>query len=306
MEHNNSIYISEGIECQTCHMPEANGSVAISNLPSGLSSLEPFMQHFFVGGNSIILNILKNNIDKLNITASTAHFEATIARLMELLQNKTASITINEAELDSNLLTINLDISQTAGHKFPTGFPSRRAWIHLTVTDADGKVVFESGKPNADGSIIGCDADENASSYEPHYDIITQPDQVQIYESIMQDFEGNITYTLLRGADYAKDNRLLPLGFDIENADSNIAIHGAATNDDNFIGGSDQITYQIDTQGYSGPFYINVELLYQTISYQFIQDMFNDNDSLIDSFAALYQDIDKTPTQIATTNQTVS
>jgi len=287
-------------------MPQAEGTVVIATQPSGLSPLEPFKQHFFVGGNSIILNILKNNIDELSVTASTTHFEATLARVSDQLQNRTASISINAAELDSSLLTINLDVSQTVGHKFPTGFPSRRAWIHLTVSDASGKVVFESGKPDEDGSITGCDADENVSSYEPHYDIITQPDQVQIYESIMQDFEGNITYTLLRGADYAKDNRLLPLGFDIESAVDNIAIHGAATVDDNFIGGSDKITYQINTQGHSGPFTIYIELLYQTISYQFIQDMYNDSEILIDDFAVLYQEVDKMPTRIAFVSQTIS
>lgn len=287
-------------------MPQAEGQVVIATQPSGLSPLEPFKQHFFVGGNSIILDILRNNIDELSVTASTDNFEATLERLMILLQNETASIAINEAELDSNLLTINLDVSQTVGHKFPTGFPSRRAWIYLTVTDASGKVVFESGKPNEDGSITGCNADENASSYEPHYDIITQSEQVQIYESIMQDFEGKVTYTLLKGASYAKDNRLLPLGFDIENAVDNIAIYGEATTDMNFIAGSDNVTFQIDTQGYSGPFNINVELLYQTLSYQFIQDMFNDSDDLIIKFTNLYQDIDKTPTQIAIANQTVS
>lgn len=299
LEHNNSIYINNGVECQTCHMPEADGPAAISNSPSGLYPREPFMQHFFVGGNSIILNILKNNTNELSITASKTHFEATLARLTDLLQNETASITINEAKLDGNLLTINLGISQSVGHKFPTGFPSRRAWIHLTVTDASGKVVFESGKHNDNGSINGCDADENASSYEPHYDIISQSDQVQIYESIMQDIEGNVTYTLLRAADYAKDNRLLPPGFDIENAVDNIAIHGLASIDDNFVGGSDQIAYQIDTQGHSGPLAIDIELLYQTISYQFIRDFYKDNDPLIDNFSFLYQEIDKTPTQIS-------
>ena len=287
-------------------MPQAEGAVVIATQPSDLSGLEPFKQHFFVGGNSIILNILKNNIDELLVTASTDNFDATFKRLMSLLQNETASIEIIQAAFDKNRLNISLNIHQIVGHKFPTGFPSRRAWIHLTVTDSSGNIVFESGKPNDDGSITGCNADENSNNYERHYDIITQADQVQIYESVMQDFEGNITYTLLKGADYAKDNRLLPLGFNIENAGEKIAIHGEAASDDNFIAGSDNITYQIDTQGFTGPFNINAELLYQTISYQFIKDVLQDNHDLIILFSDLYEDIDKTPIQIATVSKTVS
>ena len=40
--------------------------------------------------------------------------------------------------------------------------------------------------------------------------MITDQGQVQIYESLMRDTDGNITYTLLRASTYSKDNRLLP------------------------------------------------------------------------------------------------
>ena len=33
-----------------------------------------------------------------------------------------------------------------AGHKFPTGHPYRRAWLHVRVSDPAGRVLFESGK----------------------------------------------------------------------------------------------------------------------------------------------------------------
>ena len=105
-------------------------------------------------------------------------------------------------------------VDTLTGHKFPTGFPSRRTWLHLTVTDASGQVVFESGAVNADGSIVGNDSDADPSAYEPHYLEITSPDQVQIYEAVMGDTEGMVTTVLLKGAGYVKDNRLLPHGFD--------------------------------------------------------------------------------------------
>jgi len=306
LEHQNSIYVGQGVECQTCHMPEANSSARISNIPRNLPLREPFVQHYFVGGNRIILDILNENSQELGVTASDIRFQETITNLLDLLQNETAEISIQEAETESDLITVMVEIDQIAGHKFPTGFPSRRAWIHLTVTDRNGGVIFESGNYDKEGRIIGCDADYDAAGLEPHYDTISSEDQVQIYESVMQDFEGNVTYTLLKGAAYAKDNRLLPPGFDIENASEKIAVYGKAGQDANFIAGSDRIEYRIDTGGKSGPYTIEVELLYQTVSYQFIQDLLIDDDEeLVDTFSSFYDKADKSPILISSTRQTV-
>jgi hypothetical protein len=287
-------------------MPEANSPVKISNIPPNLSLREPFVQHYFVGGNRIILDILKENIQELGITASGAHFQETITNLLDLLQNETAAISIREAEVNGDLIAVMVNIDQTVGHKFPTGFPSRRAWIHLTVTDKNGSVVFESGNYDNEGRIIGCNADYDATGLEPHYDTISQDDQVQIYESVMQDFEGNVTYTLLKGAAYAKDNRLLPSGFDIENAGEKIAVYGKAADDGNFIAGSDQVEYHIDTGGKSGPYTVKVELLYQTLSYRFVRDLLiDDNVELVETFGSLYDKVDKSPILISSATQTI-
>ena len=306
LEHQNSVFIEQGVECQTCHMPEASTPVIISTLPRNLPPREPFVQHYFVGGNKIILDILNENSEELGVTASDAHFQETITNLLDLLQNETAQISIQEAEASGDQITVKVNVDQIIGHKFPTGFPSRRAWIHMTVADKNGSVIFESGNHDNEGRIIGCDADYDAAAYEPHYDIISHDDQVQIYESVMQDFEGNVTYTLLKGAAYAKDNRLLPPGFDIENAIANIAIYGKATNDSNFIAGSDRVEYRIDTGGKSGPYTIKVELLYQTISYRFVQDLLTDDDKeLVDTFGSLYDKTDKSPILISSATQTI-
>ncbi|MDF1596036.1 MAG: hypothetical protein P1T08_08065 [Acidimicrobiia bacterium] len=45
---------------------------------------------------------------------------------------------------------------------------------------------------------------------EPHYDTVADPGQVQIYETILLTTDREVTTTLLRGATYLKDNRLLP------------------------------------------------------------------------------------------------
>lgn len=287
-------------------MPEANSPVTISNIPRNLPTLEPFVQHYFVGGNKVILDILNENGQDLSVTASDANFQETITNLLDLLQNKTAEISIQEAETNGDLITIIVEIDQSVGHKFPTGFPSRRAWIHLTVTDKNDGVIFESGDYDKEGRIIGCDADYDTTTLEPHYDTISQDDQVQIYESVMQDFEGNVTYTLLKGAAYAKDNRLLPPGFDIENAGEKIAVYGKAANDSNFMAGSDKVEYLINTGGNPGSYTIEVELLYQTISYRFVKDLLIDNDEeLVNTFGSLYEKVDKSPVLISSAAQTV-
>jgi hypothetical protein len=197
-----------------------------------------------------------------------------------------------------------LKVESKAGHKFPTGFPSRRAWLHLTVTDANGRVVFESGQPQADGSVAGGDADQG-NAHEPHYDVITSPDQVQIYEAIMHDTSGKVTYTLLHGAGYLKDNRLLPRGFDKGTADQDFAVHGKAAQDDNFTGAGDQVTYQIGMQGATGPFMVTAELLYQSISHGFVVDLRHDKDPLVDRFGRYYDEADKMPMVIASVQEMV-
>ena len=98
------------------------------------------------------------------------------------------------------------------GHKLPTAYPSRRAWIHVSVRDRNHRTVFESGALNPDGSIQGNDNDCDPARFEPHYDEIDSQ-QVEIYESIMKDHAGHVTTGLLSAIGYVKDNRLLPRGF---------------------------------------------------------------------------------------------
>jgi hypothetical protein len=124
-------------------------------------------------------------------------------------------------------------------------------------------------------SIQGCDADLDPVGFEPHYDVITSPDQVQIYEGIMGNTDGQATYTLLRASQFLKDNRLLPTGFDKAAAPSDVATIGEAANDVNFIGGSDQISYRISGLS-NGRYTISVELLEQKVSYAFFQDLLKD------------------------------
>ncbi len=164
-------------------------------------------------------------------------------------------------------------LQSQVGHKFPAGYPSRRAWLHVRVVDSSGKVLFESGAAQPNGSIQGNDNDQDGSKYEPHYTLIENPDQVQIYESIMVNSDGVPTTLLMRGAAYVKDNRLLPQGFEKASAPAEIAVNGAALDDADFLAGGDRLQYLVDLGSTPGPFTIQVELLYQTIAFRWAENI---------------------------------
>ena len=219
-----------------------------------------------------MLNIFKKHRTLLGITAT--NFDFTIKKTRENLRGG-IQLKLIRKELNNSTLTFQLEIINKAGHKYPGGYPSRRLFLHVKVTDSNGKTIFESGKPRSDGSIEGADSDQNLTKYEPHYDVITKPDQVQIYEAIMANTEGNVTYTLLRAAKYLKDNRLLPSGFDKKTASDDIKVRGNAATDKNFIGGSDKITYKISGIKRNN-YRVKITLYYQTLSFAYAQDLFKD------------------------------
>jgi len=290
-----STFGEENSSCQSCHMPLAEGGVVISQMPGRLTAREPFFKHYFVGGNAFMLQLLADWGADLEVSATQAELNTTRDRVIEQVGSNTANLTLTDLALEDNLLSAELEVEVMTGHKFPTSFPSRRSWLHVVVTDASGQIVFESGKPNPDGTISENDADFDATAYEPHYDLITEAEQVQIYEAIMENSDGEVTYTLLRAAAYAKDNRLLPDGADKAKLPADIAVYGAAAEDPNFIGGSDRIWYQVDVSGFEGPFAFSAELLYETLSYRFIQDLLLDETDLIKRFEEYYDLADKTP-----------
>ena len=104
----------------------------------------------------------------------------------------------------------------------------------------------------------------------------------------MANSNDEVTYTLLRSAKYLKDNRILPVGFNKATAPSDIAVRGSALIDGNFLGGSDQISYQLSGLS-SSSFTVEAELVYQTIAFAFAQDLFTETDTEITQFKTMYE-----------------
>jgi hypothetical protein len=254
-----------------------------------------------------MVNLLKANADVLGVTADAVHFDDTLSRTLIQLEQETAKLTA-QALRTGDTLSVTVDVENLAGHKVPSGLPSRRSWLHVVVTDADNNTIFQSGRPLDGGRIENNDA-ENPDSvnlpYEPHWDVITSGEQVQIYEPIMLNFEGEVTYTLLRAYSYAKDNRLLPAGFDKASASGDIAVYGLAASDNNFTGGTDQVVYEINVANAKGRLNITVELLFQTLSYPFVTDLANTGTDLVTRFMGLYDPADNVPVVLDRMQMTV-
>ena len=138
---------------------------------------------------------------------------------------------------------------------------------------AAGHIVFESGKLNPDGSIVGNANDADPARFSPHYSRITQPDQVEIFEPILGDSQGRVTTGLVSATQYLKDNRILPTGFDNATASPDIAVRGEAAADPDFTAGSSTTHYAISTNGATGPFHVSVELLYQPVGYRWAHNL---------------------------------
>jgi hypothetical protein len=178
---------------------------------------------------------------------------------------------VSTPRFDDGMLAFDVDVRNLAGHKFPTGYPSRRAWLHVVVRDSRGARLFESGAVRDTGSIDGSAGDADPSAVEPHYDVVTRPDQVQIYESVLGDAKGLPTTGLLAAVRFLKDNRILPRGFDKRTADPDIAVHGDAQDDPSFAGGGDIVRYQVPVP--DGDCSVEVELRYQAVGYRWARNL---------------------------------
>ncbi len=257
--------------CQSCHMPEVQGPAPIAAV-LGVDRLG-VRQHVFVGGNFFMQRMLNNYRNELSVVALPQELTSAADGSVSFLQSQSARVSIENLSADSGKLNADVVVQNLTGHKLPTAYPSRRAWLHLVVRDRDGKAVFESGALNPDGSIQGNDNDADPHRFEPHFRRIDHGNEVQIYESIMGNVDGGVTTGLLDAVGYLKDNRLLPAGFKKESADHDIAVIGDAANDPDFTDAGDRVQYSVDLGTAQGPFHVEVELWYQPIGFRWAHNL---------------------------------
>jgi len=278
-----------GRRCQSCHMVIEQQPTPISSV---LAQPRPnFSRHVFRGGNFLVQRMLDVHAATLGVVATPQELAASRAGTIAHLQQSSATLAVHCRPLTGDRLDATVTIQSRAGHKLPTAYPSRRAWLHVRVLDDSRAVLFESGALGSDGAISGNDNDAQSTRFEPHYNVIRSPDQVQIYEAILGAPDDSVTTGLLTATQYLKDNRILPLGFDQKSAGKEIAVRGQARNDTSFRAGSDQIRYVVDVSRTRGALRVEVELLYQPIGYRWAHNLAQQPAPETNRFVSMYQSL---------------
>ncbi len=249
LEWKNSVFNDEegktptSRSCQECHMPRI-APTKIARNPMGrdfnIPARPDYAAHLFVGGNAFMLDILRNGAKELGVRAPAESFARLAAAARKQLAEDTASLAISPFRQAEGRVSFDVVVTNRTGHKFPTGYPARRAWLRVEVRAGDD-VLFRSGGFDSAGRITGV-ADERAL---PHFDRITSPEQVVVYECVPVDAEGKPTTMLTKMAKMGKDNRLLPAGWKPDGPHSDATAPTGTVGDADFVGGSDTVHFDV-------------------------------------------------------------
>ena len=293
------------ITCQNCHMPSL-GSKQPIKLVAGFDTppRAPFSLHTFAGANSLMLSILNENKEVLGVAATSEDFDASIDATMSMLQSQSLSLSTELVERTTDTLIAKANLRNLAGHKFPSGYPARRLFVQATLYNTDGEVLWQSGEWDDDFYL----SDED-DGYEPHYNVIRNENEVQIYEMVMGDVNGNYTSLLERANSKLKDNRLVPRGFSISHASyDTTTVVGAAFEDADFNfqdgsegTGGDELEFRIPIVGIDAEVVLEVNAYYQAIPPKFVEELFDYDDPDIEAFESMYMAADRTPVLVRST-----
>src|SRR5206468_7539331 len=102
-------------------------------------------RHGFQGANFFMLGMLERFRAELGVVALPQELSLSRQRTLELLQSGAASLSIARADVRDGRLEVAVVVTNTTGHKLPSAYPSRRAWLRFVVTGRDGRRLFASG-----------------------------------------------------------------------------------------------------------------------------------------------------------------
>jgi hypothetical protein len=194
-----------------------------------------YRRHELLGTNGFLLQMFLNPVDSEDnneilgvrlpdyFTGFANDLSDAAANIVQQARTITANVKITRRLVRKDDLNVEVTVTNLTGHRFPSGVGFRRAFLEFVARDKKGNPIFTSGITNQKGELIDMkgrvlptEAHLNGR-YQPHFsreNPITRPDQVQIYEELVQDFQRRFTTSFTRrDYDDIKDNRLLPIGW---------------------------------------------------------------------------------------------
>lgn len=255
--------------CTACHAPTIDEDGApivtpISTMPMSLTPRAPVARHVFAGANATMLRAMAAAADWTGAGVDPAELAAAADRAEATLRS---GIAIELSAITRTPVGVRFDVAieNHAGHKYPTGYPNRRAWLHIKVFDGADAIVFESGATDARGALLGAGGArlDAPGTVLPHRDRVTSADHVAVWEAILGDRDGRPEHLPLDATGFLKDNRLLPAGWTSAHPDAARIGPVGTGGDPDFTAGGDVVHVEVTAPGARR---IEVAVEFQTVS----------------------------------------
>jgi hypothetical protein len=267
---------------------------------------EGYRRHNFSGLNAFLLELFNQFDDVLGVektdfmTGSTEGLRHAIDDMVRTAR-QVASVEVEAERTGTDTLTARVVVRNKVGHRFPSGVGFRRAFLELSVVETaeggPGRIVWASGRANELGVLLGADGlplptesfardpSSGRQQYQGHHEVITTPDQVQVYETLLRNAKGEFTTSFVRGCETVKDNRLLPRGWKREGPGAGLsgrflkATHPdpVTARDPRYAdgSGSDQVVYRVELpRGSPDRLQVRATLYYQAMPPYFLRNLF--------------------------------
>ena len=225
-----------------------------------LTKRTSFARHTLLGINLFGLEMFGEFRSELGLYASNPllpgfaapdTYSSQYTAINSALQVASSSATVKVLSLQNTGTTLQADVEvvNLAGHSFPSGVGFRRAFLEFRVLDGSGNTLWVSGQTSNDGVILDNSGNPlvteffapNQQAYQPHYNQanpITRDDQVQIYEELALNPEGQLTTSFLALDQIVKNNRLLPQGWSVNGPSAEFTQPEGVNGDPNYSDGS--------------------------------------------------------------------
>lgn len=243
--------------CQDCHLERQTGTATDAQfLPvtRDCTTTGCLPEHQMVGGNAWVPHLLQDPAWRLDAAGEGAYLDTTAQSATAMLRRAaTLSVTL---EVSGTTKVATVRVTNETGHKLPTGYPEgRQMWLHVRAYDADGQLVYESGRYDTTEHRLVRDAD--ARVYEVKQGLTPE------LAALVGKPAGASFHFILNNA-VVKDNRIPPRGYTVTAWDQD----GLRPVDATYDGGQhwDDVRYVLPLSAAR----VTAVLYYQTASREYV------------------------------------